>query len=462
MAQAEIIGLGRSGIAAARLLNQNGWQVTLGDGATEQQIQSRSNAQELYAAKLQLEAEGIQVKLGAILNLESDTIPQLIVVSPGVPWDLPVLVEARNRGVDTIGEIELAWRYLKSIPWLCVTGTNGKTTTTELIAAMFKAAGYYAPACGNIGYAACELALLPQAPDWVIAEISSYQIEASFELKPQIALWTTFTPDHLARHKTLVNYAAIKTSLLQRARQPIFNGDDSYLQQLDISQWQNAYWTSVKGLNQELDLSRQVYIQDAWVVAFGELILPISLFKMPGMHNQQNLLMAVAAAKLAGIGKKEIAEAIAIFAGVPHRLELICQHQGVKYINDSKATNYDAAEVGLRSVKAPTILIAGGEAKEGDDTAWIEQIKSQATAVLLIGDAATTFAQRLQASGYENHEIVETLENAVTRSVDLAQTSKAQVVLLSPACASFDQFLSFEDRGDRFRKLCQELIGSRS
>jgi UDP-N-acetylmuramoylalanine--D-glutamate ligase len=459
MAQAEIIGLGRSGIAAARLLNQNGWQTVLTDGATEQQIQSRSNASELYSAKLQLEAEGIKVKLGQTLNLDSDEIPQLIVVSPGVPWDLAVLVAARNKGIDTIGEIELAWRYLKTIPWLAVTGTNGKTTTTALIAAIFKAAGLNAPACGNIGYAACELALLPKIPDWTIAEISSYQIEASVELKPQVAIWTTFTPDHLARHKTLENYAAIKTSLLRRARQAIFNGDDSYLQQLDCTQWQNAYWTSVSGLKEKRD--RLVTIQDAWVVAFGELILPISLFKMPGIHNQQNLLMAVAAARLAGIEKKAIAEALTTFSGVPHRLESIGHYNGVQYINDSKATNYDAAEVGLRAVDAPVILIAGGEAKEGDDKAWIEQIKTKAVAVLLIGDAAEAFARRLQESDYESYEIVETLDNAVTRSIDLAHSTKAKVVLLSPACASFDRYLSFEHRGDRFRELCQELALTR-
>ena len=177
MDQAEVIGLGRSGIAAARLLKQNGWQVTLGDSATEAQITSRSNAQELQSAKLQLESAGIEVKLRHTLNLKSATPPQLIVVSPGVPWDLPVLVAARNQGIDTIGELELAWRYLNSTPWIGITGTNGKTTTTALIAAIFKVAGLNAPACGNIGYAACELALTKLFPDWVIAEISSYQIE---------------------------------------------------------------------------------------------------------------------------------------------------------------------------------------------------------------------------------------------------------------------------------------------
>lgn len=454
MGQAQIIGLGRSGIAAAKLLQQNGWQVILGDKATEQKLQSRSNARELNSAKQNLEAAGIEVKLGYTPDLESASPPDLIVVSPGVPWDIPILVAARKKGIDTIGELELAWRYLDSVPWIGVTGTNGKTTTTALIAAIFEVAGLNAPACGNIGYAACELALA-KTPDWVIAEMSSYQIESSFELKPQIGIWTTFTPDHLARHKTLANYGAIKASLLRRSRQQIFNADDPYLKQLDSSQWQNAYWTSVNSLDCQRE--RQVTIQDAWVVAFGELILPVSLFKMPGIHNQQNLLMAVAAARLAGIEKKAIAEAITSFAGVPHRLELICSYRGVKYINDSKATNYDAAQVGLSSVAAPTILIAGGQAKQGDDRPWIEQIKQSVAAVLLIGEAAETFARRLDESNYENYEIVETLENAVTRAVDLAREKNAQVVLLSPACASFDRYLSFEHRGDRFRELCQQL-----
>ena len=455
MGQAQIIGLGRSGIAAAKLLQKHGWQVTLGDKATPRQLQSRSNTKELNLAKQNLEAMGIKVKLGYTLDLTSASLPDLIVVSPGVPWDLPVLVAAREKGIDTIGELELAWRYLDSVPWIGVTGTNGKTTTTALIAAIFKAAGLNAPACGNIGYAACELALKETELDWVIAEMSSYQIEASSELKPRIGIWTTLTPDHLARHKTFDNYGAIKASLLRRSRQQILNRDDPYLKKLDPSQWQNAYWTSVSSLDCQRE--RQVTIQDAWVVAFGELILPISLFKMPGIHNQQNLLMAVAAARLAGIERSAIAEAITTFPGVPHRLEQICNYRGVKYINDSKATNYDAAQVGLSSVAAPAILIAGGQAKEGEDRAWIEQIKHSAAAVLLIGEAAELFARRLHESHYENYEIVETLENAVTRAVDLASEKNAKVVLLSPACASFDRYLSFEARGDRFRELCQQL-----
>jgi UDP-N-acetylmuramoylalanine--D-glutamate ligase len=179
---------------------------------------------------------------------------------------------------------------------------------------------------------------------------------------------------------------------------------------------------------------------------------------MVGEHNQQNLLMAVAAARLAGIEKEAIQKAIANFPGVPHRLEHIITWQGIDFINDSKATNYDAAQVGLASVASPTILIAGGEAKEGDDSLWIETIQAKAAAVLLIGDAAPAFAERLKQAGYSSYEIVETMAQAVPRAAELAKHYDARVVLLSPACASFDQYQSFEHRGDDFRQLCQPLL----
>jgi UDP-N-acetylmuramoylalanine--D-glutamate ligase len=360
--------------------------------------------------------------------------------------------------------MELAWRYLSDRPWVGITGTNGKTTTTALIAAIFQAAGFNAVAFGNIGYAACEVALAEKKPDWAIAELSSYQIEASPSIAPQIAVWTTFTPDHLSRHKTLENYFNIKAHLLSQAKYQVFNGDDAYLrsvgQQIANPVRPDACWTSVNGKAGLIgDPNQGIYIEDAWVRTVKELILPVNLLRMPGKHNQQNLLMAVAAAKLAGIDKGAIAHAIATFSGVPHRLERVCTWQGIDLINDSKATNYDAAQVGLLAVNSPAILIAGGEAKIGDDSAWVATIQEKAAAVLLIGDAAPMFAQRLEQAGYTNLEIVETMERAVPRSAELAKQSNASVVLLSPACASFDQYQNFEQRGEHFRQLCLEHFG---
>lgn len=458
MPNAHVIGLGKSGIAAARLLKLEGWEVTMSDQYTSDSLRQQQQ---------QLNSEGITVELNYSLQLNPPNLPALIVVSPGVPWDSPTLVAAQSHGIETIGEMELAWRHLNSCPWVAITGTNGKTTTTALIAAIFQTAGFNAPACGNIGYAACDLALEARdnpstsrlALDWVIAELSSYQIEASPSVAPKIGVWTTFTPDHLSRHHTLEHYYNIKAHLLHQSQQQVLNGDDAYLSQIGVNGWKlDACWTSIKGKAHLIGNPDQgVYIENGWVVAQGEPIVAVSALRMVGKHNHQNLLMAVAAASLAGIDKDAIAEAITNFPGVPHRLENICTWEGIDFINDSKATNYDAAQVGLASVDSPVILIAGGEAKAGDDSAWLQIIQAKAASVLLIGNAATAFAQRLKQVGYFNYQIVETMEQAVFQAAQLAKQNQARVVLLSPACASFDQYQNFEQRGDHFRQLCLSL-----
>lgn len=464
MPHACVIGLGKSGIAAAKLLQHQGWQVSVSDSGSGPALQTQQ--QELLS-------QGITVKLGDRFQ-PVPPFPDMLVVSPGVPWDVPGLVQARTAGIETIGEMELAWRFLQHCPWIGITGTNGKTTTTALISAIFQAAGYYAPAFGNIGYAACEVALeallssQPQAPaqssakavDWAIAELSSYQIESSPAVAPRIGVWTTFTPDHLARHRTLERYAEIKAHLLRQSQQQILNGDDPYLRQAHAD-WPDAYWTSVTGAAAlPGEPTQGFYLEGGWVMAQGTPVVAANALRMPGGHNQQNLLMSVAAAWLAGIEPAVIAAAIAAFPGVPHRLEHIITWQGIDFINDSKATNYDAAQVGLASVNSPAILIAGGEAKEGNDEGWLATIQAKAVAVLLIGSAAPAFAQRLEQVGYSSYEIVETMERAIPRAAELAKHVHAAIVLLSPACASFDQYQNFEQRGDHFRQLCLEFADS--
>ncbi|MBS3028002.1 MAG: UDP-N-acetylmuramoyl-L-alanine--D-glutamate ligase [Dolichospermum sp. DET50] len=465
MPEALIIGFGKSGVAAARLLKQEGWEVELCDSST---------SPTLLEQQQKLASEQITVKLGNTPEFTNSDLSKLIVVSPGVPWDIPILAKAREIGIETIGEMELAWRFMQDIPWVGITGTNGKTTTTALTAAIFQTAGLNAPACGNIGYAACEVAIEARGKrqeargnteknsvDWIIGEVSSYQIESSVTLAPRIGIWTTFTPDHLARHKTLENYYNIKAKLLHNSQIQIFNGDDAYLSKLGLNHWPNAYWTSVKG-QQFLIGEKGFYIENGWVIEkisdTAQPIVEVSALRMVGEHNQQNLLMSVAAARLADIDVTAISQAVREFPGVPHRLEHICNWQGIDFINDSKATNYDAAEVGLASVQSPAILIAGGEAKAGDDSAWLAQIQAKAAAVLLIGNAAPAFAKRLQEVGYSNYHIVEKMENAVSISAELAKKHQASVVLLSPACASFDQYPNFEMRGEDFRQLCQKYL----
>ncbi|MDG2990945.1 UDP-N-acetylmuramoyl-L-alanine--D-glutamate ligase [Candidatus Synechococcus calcipolaris G9] len=453
MPTAHVIGLGCSGIAAARLLQQKGWQVTLSDRTEKQHFETLKN---------QLEHQGIGVYLGwnfSLQTLEQQNLtqPDVIVISPGVPWHSPNLEAARQSGISVIGEVEIAWQHLQSIPWVSITGTNGKTTTTALTAAIFQAAGFQAPACGNIGYSLCEVALTQQ-PDWVIAEISSYQLESRPSLHSRCALWTTLTPDHLERHGTLEQYSATKAQLLEQADIPILNGDDPYLRTHMNNRWPGAWWVSCQGSAALPQGQKQaVYLEDGWIFAEQTKLIPISLLKMPGIHNQQNLLLAVAAAYLADIPVGAIAEGIAQFPGVPHRLEWICHWQDADWINDSKATNYDAAEIGLRAVPGPVILIAGGQAKIGEDRAWLKTIQEKAANVLLIGAAADDFAQRLGAIGYENYQQVETLENAVRTAAGLVAQSSVKTVLFSPACASFDQYQNFESRGNHFRKLCLEL-----
>jgi UDP-N-acetylmuramoylalanine--D-glutamate ligase len=458
MTVAHVIGLGRSGVSSARVLQRQGWSVSLSDAGTSDALLQRKQA---------LEVEGFRVYLGTKFSLETlanlgEPSPGRVVVSPGVSWTLPALVEARDQGVEVMGEMELAWLSLAKVPWIGITGTNGKTTTTALVAAMLKAGGLSAPACGNIGYSVCDLVLVDEPIDWVVAEISSYQIESSTTLAPTIGVWTTFTPDHLERHSTIDNYWGIKASLLERSQHRILNGDDPAICAGGLGdRWPNSHWTLTEVNQGSLPggLAACSTIRDRWVEIQGQRILPVDLLRMPGAHNHQNLLMAATAAVLAGVEPAAIAQAVADFSGVAHRLELVGTVDGIELINDSKATNYDAAQTGLAAMTGPTVLIAGGDPKVGDDTAWVQTIQEKAIAVLLIGDAAIQFSERLQSFGYTAVEVVETMERAVPRAIELARPQGARV-LLSPACASFDQYNNFEERGDHFRSLCQAYLSS--
>ena len=454
-----VIGMGRSGIGAARLLRKEGRQVVI--------LESRNDASaEVLAADLQ--AEGIDVRLATALSLESfkalGTPPDLVVVSPGVRWDHPVLVSLRQQGVAVQGEMAPAWRATAGIPWIGITGTNGKTTVTHLVHHLLTSAGLDAPLCGNVGFSAAELALeRSQAeaarPDWLVVELSSYQIEAAPELAPRIGLWTTLTPDHLERHGTLDNYRAIKRRLLENAEVRILNADDADLRARTAS-WDAALWVSAgprAGL--PAGMAPEVWIEEGIVQGRQGPLFAADCLAMPGAHNLQNLAMATAVGLQLGLSPAAMATAFRSFPGVPHRLERIReQADGLLWFNDSKATNYDAAEVALRALDGPLVVLAGGQSKQGDATAWLRELQRQAAAVVVYGAAREEFQGLLEASGYGGaiHR-VDGLEEAVPLAARLARESSSRAVLLSPACASFDQYSDFEARGDHFRRLVLAL-----
>ena len=453
-----ILGLGRSGIGAARLLRDQGRRVRL--------FESRDTP-ELHQRAAELEAEGIGVSLATPLALESfaglPSQAEAVVVSPGIRWDHPVLEELRRRGVPVEGELLAAWRASAGVPWIGITGTNGKTTVTHLVHHLLNHAGLDAPLCGNVGFSAAELVRErcrpgEPRPDWLVVEVSSYQIEQTPELAPAIGLWTTLTPDHLERHGTLDNYRAIKRRLLDNSRIRVLNADDPDLRERAAS-WDRADWVSA-GPRQDLPatINPFLWVEDGLVRSAAGPLFPADCLAMPGAHNRQNLLMATAAGVHAGLEAAVMEEAFRRFPGVPHRLERIRERRGVTWFNDSKATNYDAAEVALRALEGPLVVLAGGEAKQGEARGWLEQLAHQASAVVLFGAARERLATLLAGATYPGTVVLcEGLAEAVQRAEALSGAGAARAVLLSPACASFDQYRDFEARGDHFRQLVAAL-----
>ncbi len=459
---AVVLGLGRSGMGAARLLQAQGFSVCVLESNHTPVLEERAQL---------LRAEGIQVQLktpisaAAILALAPAIGP--VVVSPGIPWDHPELVSLRHAGVLVQGEVEPAWQASRPLPWMAITGTNGKTTVTHLLSHLLCGCGMDAPMAGNVGRSAAELVHERlrsdhRLPDWLVVEMSSYQIESCPRVSPRVGIWTTLTPDHLERHGNLDNYRAIKRQLLTRSGVRILNGDDADLR-AHASSWDHAVWVSA-GPRQELapGIRPDLWIEGGrvWVDRDGQSIdlLAADALAMPGAHNRQNMLLAVAAGLEAGLEGAAMEAALRSFPGVPHRLELIRQKDGVRFYNDSKATNYDAAEVALQAVDGPLVVLAGGQSKRGEAASWVTGLCSKAPAVVLYGQAREEFATLLAEQGYGGRvESCLGLDEAVPLAAALAHEFACPGVLLSPACASFDQYSDFEARGDHFRSLVMGL-----
>ncbi len=457
MACSLIVGLGRSGIGAARLLHTQGHQVVVleQDAGSLQQTKAQS-----------LRDQGIEVALGCPLELSSfkpwiDQIEQ-VVISPGIPWDHPTLMKLRHQGVTVRGEMAVAWEALRDCPWIGITGTNGKTTVTHLLHHVLNQAGLEAPMAGNVGHSAAELALRcmdpsQPKPDWIVMEMSSYQIEAANEVAPQIGIWTTLTPDHLERHGSIKAYRAIKQGLLQRSKHAVLNADDVDLQSRR-AHWPEAQWVSAAlTTDQSSDLALWIN-QEGLVCRKDGPLFEADVLAMPGEHNRQNMMLVTAAALQIGVSPDVVEHGFRSFPGVPHRLENLGTLHGMSVFNDSKATNYDAAAVALQAVPGPIVLLAGGLSKQGDASNWLELLKACVCSIALFGNDRDILLSLIRNSGFTGAVVSHpNMEDALTAAIELGQNNNAASLLLSPACASFDQYKDFEARGNHFRDMINQL-----
>ena len=404
-ASALVLGLARSGQGAALALARRGVRVVATDRNPD-------------VERGRLDAAGVELRAGTEEEALLDGI-ELLVKSPGVPAEARLVAGARARGIPVWSELELGYRVLEDARVVAVTGTNGKTTTSELLGAMLGA-----PVAGNVGRALTELDGVVDH-GWVVCEVSSFQLEDVHEFRPRVGVLLNIEPDHLDRHGTFDAYRAAKLRLFER------QGDD------DVAVVPRGF-DEVPGNARRIEFSAD----DALPAA------PL----LPGAHNLENAAAATAAARAAGADDAMIAEALRTFRGVPHRLEPVAEKDGVLWVNDSKATNVGAALRALAAYERPLLLIAGGRAKGESFAPLAQAAKGSVRRAYLLGEAADELGF---AFGELPHEPVGDLERAVAAAAQDAEAG--DVVLLSPACASYDQYDDFEQRGDHFRRLVQEL-----
>jgi UDP-N-acetylmuramoylalanine--D-glutamate ligase len=443
-----IFGLGRSGLAASRALIARDARVTLTDKREGAALGAAlSDAQRL---PISLALGGHD--LGLLEGVEA------VVLSPGVPGNLEILRQARQRGIVILSEIELAYQLAAaSHRWVAVTGTNGKTTTTSLLAAMFEKSGQPYLCGGNIGKAlADEVGALDEA-GVVVAEVSSFQLEEIHAFKPEVAVITNLTPDHLDRYSGLAAYAAAKARVFENQG----SQDWLVLNALDLGLLELA--KNAKSRRLLFDRTREVE-SGAWIEA-GQIwlrlergsaplaLLPLERLLLRGPHNQENALAAAAAAFAMGLTPQTIVAALENFAGVEHRLEACGELNGVRFVNDSKATNVDSVEKALQSFNEPVHLILGGRDKEGDFTRLADLIQGHVARLYLLGEAADKIFS--QVGSLKPVSRVDSMEEAV--ALAFRQAKPGEWVLLSPGCASFDMFNHYEHRGQVFKEAVRQL-----
>lgn len=441
--RALVVGIARSGVAAAKLL--------LRHGATVRAI-DRRRQDELSADASALVALGAEVRYGTMDPASLDG-RDLVVVSPGVPPDLPLFADASRRGIPVVSEIELGFAVARA-PLIAVTGTNGKSTTVELLGAMGRSAGRATEVLGNIGTALSERAGEIPEDGLLVVEVSSFQLEHVSRFRPRVGVILNVTPDHLDRHGTLERYAEIKARLFafQEAEdfrvQPL---GDARLTRLLQGAPSRPLWFGFADPTAEGVWESEGQIRYRVRGREGTLLRRDEAF-LRGPHNTENLCAASAAALAIGIEPKAVASALREFPGLPHRLALVAEIDGVRYVNDSKATNVDAMRRALESFDAPITLIAGGRDKDGDFASVAALVLERVRHAVLIGEAA---GKMERAFGQVPSSKAATLEDAVSEA--RSRATPGGVVLLAPGCASFDMFRNFEERGARFEAAVLEL-----
>jgi UDP-N-acetylmuramoylalanine--D-glutamate ligase len=444
-----VVGLGKSGVASALFLKSRGARVTVSDAKPEAELRDEI---------LLLLEHGITVETGGHGD-RTFREQDLIVVSPGVPFDAPQLAQARNLGEPVIGEIELAAQFLSG-QIVAITGANGKTTTTSLAGEIIAAGKFPTLVGGNIGTAAISFVDQAGPATWTVLEVSSFQLETIVEFRPRIAVIVNITPDHLDRHKTFDNYVNAKARIFENQRRDDFtvlNADDSTTAGLSDRTNAQLFWFSRKKEVEKGAFVRgtNIYFRDGHNESE---VIPIGDIPLKGAHNLENVLAGISIGMLVGSGPRQIADAIRNFKAVAHRLEFVASVAGVEYYNDSKATNVDATIKALESFPGNIHLILGGKDKGSDYTALHELLRQRVKRVYTIGSAAAKIESQIQGTVEIEH--AETLENAVRVASESAVAG--DVVLLAPACASFDQFENYEHRGKVFKEVVGPLAMSRA
>jgi UDP-N-acetylmuramoylalanine--D-glutamate ligase len=443
-----VVGLGKSGLAAALFLRRRGAHVTVSDVRSAEAL-----AKEIPA----LIEEGIMVETGGH-GLLTFRRQDLIVVSPGVPLDTPELAQVKSFGLPVIGELELAARFLKG-KTLAVTGSNGKTTTTTLLGEILTAGGLPTLVGGNIGVPV--VALIDSSTDetWSVLEVSSFQLETTEQFHPNIAVILNITPDHLDRHGSFENYIRAKERIfaVQTAEDClVLNADNTPCEEAASRAAARVYWFSIEHpVSQGAWFEQGSLVYRSAVDASTEYVMPSRGIPLKGAHNVENVLAAVCAARLAGVPVEAIRRAIENFRAVEHRLEYVATRNGVEYYNDSKATNVDATAKAVASFSRGIHLILGGKDKGSPYTVLADLLRERVTAVYTIGAAAPKIEKDLR--GVVSIHSCETLDKAVAAAASAARAG--EVVVLAPACSSYDQFENYEQRGRVFKQLVQELRG---